>query len=594
VKNLVSGFEGSVMLRLLKTGKSGICSFLASIILLGGGIAAHAATWTSLTNLPPGAVDTMLLLTDGTVLAHQAGCAPGWFRLSPNNAGNYINGTWSVAAPMGTGRLYFASHVLPNGNVWVLGGEYVPSGTGCSAVFTRTGEIYNTLTNSWSPIANHPDPQFGDDPSMLISTGKILAGSIGTRNTFLYDIATNTWSAAIPKVYNDRSDEETWVMLPGNRVLNYDLFQSFGTGGAYAEVYSAATNSWSSVSPSDGTALGTIPQLSSTALGAELGPALRLHDGRAWIIGATGHTAFYDPATNTWSAGPDVMGTLSGTPSIFGADDAPGAITPNGHVIFLADAGPSQFTSSGNITTGSNIITNIPSTAILQPSWSVRGTGIPNGSFITSVDSPNQVHMSANATATIVNDTILWGGTFSRPTQAFDFNPTTNTISPVAPPFPDLGAPNNPAFIYRMLVLPTGQILVSNSSRTLYVYTPDGLPDPAVRPVINAVTYNGGGVFTLTGKQLNGQSSGSSYGDDAESDENYPIIRLRDALGNVFYARSTNWNNVDVATGTVPESVDFTLKPGMTPGNYSLTVVGAGVASFPAFINITAAEIAGL
>jgi hypothetical protein len=533
----------------------------------------------------------MLLLTDGTVLAKSQGCGQVWYQLNPSDNGSYINGTWSASAPMNTGRLYFASHVLPSGKVWVLGGEYTRVGSSCVANFTNTGEIYDPVADLWSPIANHPDPQFGDDPSMLISTGTILAGSIGTRNTYLYDITTNTWSAAIPKVYNDRSDEETWVILPGNRVLNYDLFQSFGTGGEYAEIYSAATNSWSSVSPSDGTALGTIPQLSSNALGAELGPALRLHDGRAFIVGATGHTAFYDPATNTWSAGPDVIGTLNGIPSIFGADDAPGAITPNGHVIFAADAGPSGFTSSGNITTGSNIIPNIPSTAILQVGWSVRATGIPTGSLITSVDSATQVHISNNATATIVNDTISWGGTFSRPTQLFDLDPSTNAISPVAPAFPDLGAENNPAFVYRMLVLPTGQILVSNSTRTLRIYTPDGLPDPAVRPVINAVTYNGGGVFTLTGKQLNGQSSGSSYGDDAESDENYPIIRLRDSAGNVFYARTSNWNNTGVATGGVPESVDFILKPGMAPGNYSLVVVGAGVASFPTFINITPGEI---
>ena len=568
---------------------------LTSIAVLAWFVPAQAATWTALANLPPTAVDTMLLLTDGTVFAKSQGCGQAWYRLTPNSTGSYINGSWSVAsAPMGIGRLYFASHVLPSGKVWVLGGEY--SGTNCVANFTNTGEIYDPVANAWSPITNHPDSQFGDVPSMLISTGKILAGSLTTRNTYVYDIATNTWSAAIPKVYNDRSDEETWVMLPGNRVLTYDLFQSFGTGGAYAEIYNAATNSWSSVSPSDGTALGTIPQLSSNALGAEFGPALRLHDGRVLLIGATGHTGLYDPATNTWSAGPDVVGTLNGIPSIFGADDAPGAITPNGHVVFAADAGPSGFTSRGNITNGSNIITNIPSTAILRVGWVVRGTGIPNtpsSTLITSVDSATQVHISQNATATVVNDPISWGGTFSRPTQIFDFNPNTNTISAVAPAFPDPNALTNPAFIYRMLVLPTGQILVSNSTRTLWIYTPDGLPDPAVRPVINAVTY-AGGVFTLTGKQLNGQSSGSSYGDDAENDENYPIVRLRDSLGNVFYAKSTNWNNVGVATGAAPESVDFTLKQGMTPGNYSLVVVGAGVASFPIFINITAAQIAGL
>src|SRR5262249_30888973 len=159
----------------------------------------------------------------------------------------------------------------------------------------------------------------------------------------------------------------------------------------------------------------------------------------------------------------------------------------------------------------------------LQRFWSVRGTGIPSGAVINAVNTSSQVTISAAATATNPNATLFWGGPFSRPTQLFDFNPNTNTISPVSPAFPDPGAPSNPAFIHRMLVLPTGQILVSTFSNRLWIYTPDGLPDPAVRPVINAVTSNGGGSYTLTGKQLNGQSSGSSYGDDAESDENYPI-----------------------------------------------------------------------
>ena len=574
----------------LRTGAkpTSVCLILTSIVLLAWSASGEAATWTALTNLAPDNVGTVLLLTDGTVLAQGRGsnsCGRVWYQLSPNASGSYINGTWSAgSAPMSLGRLYFASHVLPSGEVWVLGGEY--SGASCAQNFTNTGEMYDPVANAWAPIANHPNLQFGDDPSMLVSTGKILAGSISTRNTYLYDIATNTWSAAIPKVYNDRSDEETWVMLPGNKVLNYDLFQSIATGGAYAEIYDAATNSWSSVSPSDGTALGTIPQLSSSALGFELGPALRLHDGRIFIVGATGRTALYDPATNTWSAGPDVIGTLNGHPALFGADDAPGAVLPNGHVIFAADAGPSGFSSTGNITTASNIITNIPSTAILQVGWRVRGTGIPTNAVITSVDSPTQVHINAAATATIASDTIAWGGTFSHPTQVFDFNPSTDTISPVAPPFIDPTALRNPAFIYRMLVLPTGQVLVSGFGRSLWVYTPDGLPDFSVKPVINAVINNGVGSYVLTGKQLNGQSSGSSYGDDAESDENYPIIRLRNAAGEVFYARATNWNNVGVATDGSPESVDFTLKPGMPSGNYSLVVVGAGVASFPVFINV--------
>ena len=52
------------------------------------------------------------------------------------------------------------------------------------------------------------------------------AGSLISRRSYLYDIATNTWSAAINKVYNDRSDEEGWAKLADGSVLTYDLFKS--------------------------------------------------------------------------------------------------------------------------------------------------------------------------------------------------------------------------------------------------------------------------------------------------------------------------------------------------------------------------------
>jgi hypothetical protein len=147
--------------------------------------------------------------------------------------------------------------------------------------------------------------------------------------------------------------------------------------------------------------------------------------------------------------------------------------------------------------------------------------------------------------------------------------------------------------VTRMLVLPTGEVLFSDGSRQLWIYTPDGPADEASRPIIDAITYNGGGVFTLTGRQLNGQSAGSSYGDDVESDENYPIVRLVRA-GTVYYGRTSNWSNTGVRTGDVSETADFTLPAGLTaPGNYSVEVIGAGIASFPVFLDITAAEIAG-
>src|SRR5262249_9172375 len=99
---------------------------------------------------------------------------------------------------------------------------------------------------------------------------------------------------------------------------------------------------------------------------------------------------------------------LSGNPSIFGADDAPAAVMPNGHVLLSADSGPSGFGSTGDITTGSNIITNIPSTDIPQVGWRVQGNGIPAGTFITGIHSESQVRISNAATTTIANDAIQW------------------------------------------------------------------------------------------------------------------------------------------------------------------------------------------
>jgi len=499
---------------------------LASAALMAGPAPKNAGqgTWANLTSLAPDYTGTMLLLTDGTVMVQGYDPADNWMRLTPDASGSYLNGTWSDLAPMSTPRLYFATHVLPSGNVWLLGGEY--SGNPLSAHWTNTGEMYDTLSNSWSPIAHHPESLFGDDPSMLIPNGRILAGSIFGGNTYLYDIATNTWSAAGQKVYNDSSDEEGWVMLSDGSVLTYDIFKSIETGGGYAERYDPATNTWSSISPGDGTASGVIPQLSSPAVGYELGPLVRLHDDRIFVIGATGRTALYTPSTNTWAAGPDVIGTLGGNPAFFGADDAPAAVLPSGHVLFAADAGPTV-------------------------------------------------------------------GVFGNPTQLFDFDPDTDTISAVPAPTTDLAFV--PAYVNRMLILPTGQVIFSDTDMQLFLYTPAGSAPNLLRPRVEGIKYNGGGVFTLSGQQLNGQNAGSNYGDDVETDQNYPIVSLSDKFGHVFYARSANWSTTGVGTKTFRETVNFTLPSSLvTPGVYKVTVSGAGISSVssPA-LNVTAAMIAG-
>lgn len=633
-----------------------------------------APLWQPLANQAPSGnagIQLMVQSTDGSILV-QAYDGQSWMKLTPDVNGSYINGTWTTLAPEPTARLYFASQILPDGKLFVAGGEY--SGPGLLPNWSNTGEIYDPLKNTWTPIVAYPNQSgcpyiyyvsgnttsgsakitgiypyttglfvgegvfgygvpngativsvdsptritisaaatetattnvitfdsyfeltgcLGDDPSTLLSNKQILVGDLANSNTFVYDAATNSWSPGGTKVYPDSSDEEGWAKSSEGPIINYDLFQSIATNGSYAEKYDPSTGMWTGISPSDGTANGTIPQLSSPALGYELGPALRLQDGRIFVIGANQNTAFYDPKTNIWSAGPNIVGTLNGVASPFGADDAPGAILPDGHVIFAADAGASAFTSSGNITAGSAVITGIPSTAILQIYWSVSGPGIPGGAYIVSVDSHSQVTISSPATATTKGDAILWGGTFSNPTELFNFDPSSNTITQFTQTMPDGNLPYEGSYPTRMLILPTGQLLFSDSSSQLWVLTSTAPPNSTLRPQVKSVNYWGGGHFRVRGTQLNGQSAGAAYGDDDQMDSNYPIIRLVNSSGNVFYSRTSNWNKFAVGDGVGSESVDFDLNPGVTPGNYTLIVSGAGISSYPTFIQITEAEVNG-
>jgi hypothetical protein len=75
-------------------------------------------------------------------------------------------------------------------------------------------------------------------------------------------------------------------------------------------------------------------------------------------------------------------------------------------------------------------------------------------------------------------------------------------------------------------------------------------------------------------------------------DTNYPIIRMTNSAANVFYARTTNWSSTGVGISSAAQTVNFTLNPALvTPGNYAVIVSGAGISSFPVFLNITQAEI---
>jgi hypothetical protein len=430
----------------------------------------------------------MMLLSDGTVMVEGGGQTTTWYKLTPNASGSYASGTWTTLTSMHFSRLYFGSNVLPDGRVFLVGGEYSSAGS-----FTRTGEIYNPVSNSWSDIANFPQSNFGDDPTMVLPDGRILGGYLSGPQTYIYNPATNAWTATGSKLRNDRSDEETWVKLRDNSILSYDIFNL-----GHAQRYVPSSGTWADA--------GAAPNnLSSGAVGSELGPATVLPDGRVFYAGATGHTAFYNPGTNSWAAGTDIPGGL-------GADDAPGVLMPNGHILL-------------------------------------------------AVDTP----------------------VFHGPTHVYEFDPTAaggaGSYTEVTPSISGLST-GGACFTDRMLMLPNGQVLYTTGGNKLAVFTPTEAPSASWRSAVSNIS-NSGGTFTLTGTLLNGINGGASYGDDAEMDSNYPLVRLTDASNAVKYARTTNWSSTSIfAPGsTTPETVQFALPSGTNPGAYLLNTVANGIAS---------------
>ena len=469
-------------------------------------LSVSGGTWTPLTNVPSGeGTGTMLLLSNGTVMAQAPDTTDVWYQLTPDASGSYINGTISQLASMNLQRKDYTSDVLPNGNVIVVGGE--ESGPSGAKNFTNTGEIYNPQANTWTSITPFPQSEFGDDPSEVLPNGTVLAGYINGAKTYIYNPATDSWSPTGAKLAKDQSDEETWVKLPDNSILSYSIFSSISSGTATAQRYVPSTGSWVSA--------GTLPDLLSTkAVGYELGPGFLLPDGRVFQLGGNSNTALYTPSTNTWVAGPTV-------PNGWAADDASGAELPNGHVIF-------------------------------------------------AVDTP----------------------VFNAPTELFDFDPTTNTITQLTslPSQLNTDLTSIGSGVTRMLILPTGQLLLSTKF-SMWVFTPTDSPIAASAPTISSISLNGDGTYTLTGTQLNGVSEGANYGDDAEMAENYPIVQLTAANGDVYYARTYNWSSTGVATGNTPVTTQFALPAGLPNGQYSLAVIADGITSAPVSFSQPAPEV---
>ena len=221
---------------------------------------SFAGTWTHLANPSVPSGQHPMLLSDGTVIFLGQPCS----RLTPDIHGSYVNGTWTTLAPMHNSRTFYSSQVLPDGRVFVCGGEY---GTG-----KNLAEIYDPLSNVWTQESNPPDTVI-DNISETLPNGNILEGSPGN-DVRIFDIVSNTWSAPITSLGG--FDEAPWAKLQDGSIL--------GFSGTNSERFIPALNQW--------VADGNLPA-PLYGPGYETGFGAQLPNGKVVFFGGTGSNAVY-------------------------------------------------------------------------------------------------------------------------------------------------------------------------------------------------------------------------------------------------------------------------------------------------------------
>jgi hypothetical protein len=299
--------------------------------------------WQQIQNVPLTRAGHMLLMYDGSVLFHEEGAqqtgTSDWWKLQPDSYGSYLNGAWTrlASTPASYSPANLASGILPDGRVILEGGDMNGSSTW---VGLNTGEIYDPVANSWTAVAppNQGAGEFSsiaDAPSVVLANGSYMFGPSGNgdrgakdqKDVAIFNAHNSTWGIVSGPTRKSANPETAFTLLPNDQILCISTV--IGTfGDKSADLYNPTTQSWS---PTGSIPFSLLNPL--TADGgpiAEIGPSIVMPNGKLVAEGSNTHTAIYDSASNTWSAGPDfpVIGGIA-----YAADDAPSAILPDGRVL---------------------------------------------------------------------------------------------------------------------------------------------------------------------------------------------------------------------------------------------------------------------
>jgi hypothetical protein len=375
-------------------------------------------------------------------------------------------------------------------------------------------------------------------------------------------------------------------------------------GGA---IYDPLTNAWTMVSPPNG----------GTGFWANIGdaPSEVLADGR-WMVGTavSNDYAVLDPTTLTWAAN-------DGSSRTDGNGEAGYTLLPDGKVLSVDVLPPACRTRTTEALDPATLLWSdagtTPAPLVECGEWNEIGPQLMmyNGKVFAEGATPStalydvttgawssgpslpvvagqQQDASDGGSALLPDGNVLLASRTGpvqvnggAPTHFFLFDGTS--LTQVA----DNATSDRGGLLY-FLVLPTGQVLYNAGlgGEGFELYTDPGAPNPAWAPTITV--YPGrlaaGNTYQLVGRQLNGLSDGSAFGDDYQSSTDYPLVQItNDATGAVAYARTWGMTNRSIAPNAL-SCTNFTLPSGIAAGPSELRVIANGIASVPLPVTVGA------
>jgi hypothetical protein len=512
---------------------------------LGVPLSTSAGNWQPLTNQPPvpeifdptnnnadlgpGGAAFAMLLTDGTVIIHNNGYygADGKvFKLTPDINGSYLNGTWSEVATMPYVTDGFAQAMLPDGRVIIEGGEY--SNYEYDFTLTNQGAIYDPVADTWTMV---PPPPFFVD-------------LYPPRDSFAPHPIGDSASVVLPNGTFMLADK----MSRQAALLNLKNLTWKETGTS-TKADMNDEEGWTLLP--DGKVL-TVDCYTDYYFGIVPGP---------YPSNPT-HSEIYDPVTGEWSSAGSTINTLT-DPVL--SETGPAVLMPEGTVFAVGSQGY---------------------TSIYDSEFGIWRAGprlpiSPQGNQYTAQDAPGALLPSGNVliAATGGPDDPNLGGYADPPVAFFEFDGRSFIAEPAIP-----NASIDTSSSINFLVLPSGQILETDSSDDVEIYTPGKAPYvPGWRPeVVQApTTVKPGQTYKLSGIRLNGMSQGAMFGDEGQSPTNFPLLRItNNATKHVFYSRTHSFSSMAVAS-RAPVSMEFDVPAGQETGMSTLEVVANGVSSWP-------------